>query len=275
MEKKHYQLIAFDMDGTLLDSQKRISPAVLEGIRLAQEQGKTVVLGTGRAVSELMDYREALKNVRYGVCESGGLLYDFGQDRVLWRQSFTPDVIAQVAKIAAQEDVIGLAMENGGVVIEGASLDRLARYQVSHFEKLFRHSCRRLDDFWGYVLSGGNGFEKINLYHTDVDSRARTRARFDGAPVELAYSEHTSLEVSPKGVCKGSALLKLCGLLNIPAEESIAVGDADNDLTMLRAAGLAVAMGNGNANVKAAAGAIVADNDHDGCREAIDRFLMD
>ena len=73
---------------------------------------------------------------------------------------------------------------------------------------------------------------------------------------------------------KGTGLLALAKLLGIPQDATIAVGDADNDLGMLRAAGLGVAMGNANESARAAADAVVADNDHDGCAEAIHRFLL-
>ena len=94
-------------------------------------------------------------------------------------------------------------------------------------------------------------------------------------PVELANSEVSSLEFSPAGVNKGTGLLALAELLSIPRDATIAVGDADNDLGMLRAAGLGIAMGNANESARAVADAVVADNDHDGCAEAIRRFLLE
>lgn len=85
----------------------------------------------------------------------------------------------------------------------------------------------------------------------------------------------TSLEISPLGVTKGYGLKKLCKHLNIEVEQSIVVGDADNDLDVLKTAGLAVAMGNANANVKKIADVEVMDNDHDGVAEAIYKYLLE
>ena len=95
-----------------------------------------------------------------------------------------------------------------------------------------------------------------------------------GVPVEMARSEVSSLEFSPQGVTKATGLLALADLLGIDRAATIAVGDADNDLDMLRAAGLGVAMGNANERAREAADVTVADNDHDGCAEAIRRFLL-
>ena len=91
--------------------------------------------------------------------------------------------------------------------------------------------------------------------------------------MELADAETTSLEISPRGVTKALGLQILCRYLGIPIEESVAVGDADNDIDVLKAAGLSVAMGNANKTVKDLCDVIVADNDRDGVVEVIDRFF--
>ena len=88
------------------------------------------------------------------------------------------------------------------------------------------------------------------------------------------YCEKHSIEVTHASVTKGTGLLALAAQLGISPEQTIAVGDADNDLPMLRAAGLAVAMGNANENARAASDVTVADNNHGGCAEAIHRFLL-
>ena len=113
-----------------------------------------------------------------------------------------------------------------------------------------------------------------SFHLADRASRAPARERLAGLPVELAESEDASLELSPAGADKGSGLLALAELLGIPRAATIAVGDAENDLPMLRAAGLGVAMGNATDAARAAANVVVADNDHDGCAEAIRRFLL-
>ena len=103
--------------------------------------------------------------------------------------------------------------------------------------------------------------------------RIRTREQLEDTGLELVYSEISSLECSAAGVSKGTGLERLCGLLGIPPEACIAVGDADNDIPMLRSAGLGIAMGNAPEYVKTAADRIVSDLDHGGCAEAIMMLL--
>ena len=112
-------------------------------------------------------------------------------------------------------------------------------------------------------------FLKINLYHAVPEERTDTRARLECPELDLAYSEVSSVECSAAGVSKGSGLERLCGLLGIPMEACAAVGDAENDIPMLRAAGLGFAMGNAPAHVKTAADRVVSDQDHGGCAEAL------
>lgn len=269
-----YSLIAFDMDGTLLDSRKRISEGTLQAVREAVRAGKAVVLSTGRPLSALAPYRHQLGSIRYGVLSSGAVLYDFQEERVLARSVFGQEELEALEPVTRQEDIMPLVMENGRIWLEEGSLQRLPHYRMEAFGPLYRETAGWKPDIRAFLLTGGEGFEKINLFHTDAEAKARTRARLSSLPLELADSEETSLEVSPAGICKGNGLLRLCDLLGVPAGESIAVGDSDNDLTMIKAAGLGVAMGNANHSVKAAAKAEVSDCDHDGCAEAIRRFLL-
>ena len=90
----------------------------------------------------------------------------------------------------------------------------------------------------------------------------------------MKNSEATGLEMNAKGVDKGTGLKQLCKHLGISIDETIVVGDADNDKEALGVAGLAIAMGNAKESVKEIADVIVSDNDHDGCAEAIEKYLM-
>ena len=131
-----------------------------------------------------------------------------------------------------------------------------------------------MTDMTSYAEACREPFLKINLYHADPEERIRTRAQLESPDLDLVYSEVSSVECSASGVSKGSGLERLCGLLGIPMQACIAVGDAEHDVAMLRAAGLGVAMGNAPEHVKTAADRVVSDLDHGGCAEAI-RLLLD
>ena len=106
-------------------------------------------------------------------------------------------------------------------------------------------------------------------------ARVPTRQQLSHLPLELVYSEVSSVECAAPGVNKGTGLERLCQALGISPAACVAVGDAENDMPMLRAAGLGVAMGNAAPHVKAAADCTVADNDHGGCAQAIRMAMGD
>ena len=269
-----YSLIAMDMDGTLLRSDKSVSPAVLSAIHDAVSAGKTVALGTGRPVSELAPYRKIFKDIRYAVLESGSLIYDLWEDRVLFSHCLDAEIIPEVLEAVSQEDIMPQAMSGGRSYINSADIPRMAHYQMDVYQGLYEEVAERVSDVRAFLREHAGEIEKINLYHTSPGARERTAARLAAVPAQKTYAEQSSLEISPQGITKGQGLIELCGILGIPAECSIAVGDADNDIPMLRAAGLGIAVGNANEHVLAAAGAVVADNDHDGCAEAIRSYLL-
>ena len=90
----------------------------------------------------------------------------------------------------------------------------------------------------------------------------------------LVNAESASLEISAAGVDKGKGLLKLCEYLGLSPEKTIAVGDADNDVAILKTAGLSVAMGNALPQIRELSDVSVADCNHDGCAEAIEKYLL-
>ena len=273
-----YQVIAFDMDGTLLTTDKKIAPDTLNALQEAIDAGKQIVISTGRTAAELVIYPEALEKVRYGILESGGLIYDFQEKRTLANTPIAPENVMKILEFAEQEDVLIQVMAAGKVYIQTSYLEQMSKYQIGYFYPLFKATATLIDDIRTWLregtLNGTLEAEKINLYHTDTDARLRTIERGRNVPLEQVFSEFTSIEFTPVGISKGTAMARLAEILGISVEQMIAVGDADNDLAMLNNSGLAIAMGNANENVKKAADVIVADNDHDGCAEAIRRYLL-
>lgn len=89
MDMSKYKLIAFDMDGTLLNSEKRISERTLEAVNRAFDAGKEVILSTGRCVAELREYFKRIPGLRYVVCSSGAILYDVKEEKILYSNSIS------------------------------------------------------------------------------------------------------------------------------------------------------------------------------------------
>ena len=269
-----YRLIALDLDGTLLNSRKEVPPEAVQAIRAVSAAGKTVVFDTGRAVSELDDQIALLPEVRYAVFASGAGLYDIQEKKTFGLHAVPVELVRRILGTVRAKDLMPQFVLPEADVIQASHMDNLEYYHMGVYRPMYEKAMTLVPDIWAFADSCREPFLKINLYHADPEERIRTRAQLESPDLELLYSEVSSLECSAGGVDKGSGLEHLCSLLGIPMAECIAVGDADNDIPMLRAAGLGIAMGNAADHVKAAAGQIVSDLDHGGCAEAVMMSLI-
>lgn len=279
MDKKIYQLIALDMDGTLLTSDHHVSKGCRDAIKAAKEQGKYAVLSTGRNLDELKDNASDLHDVPFYICESGALLYDCKTKERLFHVSIPENIVKEILDIIEDYDAMPYFASNGETVVERCRQGHMTYFNMGKYEEmLFRQGSVIIDctmkEYYEKTLCS---VEKFNIFCASTKVRETLFAHLTSLnlPITMVYSEIASIEISPLGVSKGLGLKKLCEHLGISIEESIAVGDADNDMEILKTAGLSVAMGNAAPYVKEVCDVIVSDNDHDGCKEAIETYLLD
>lgn len=270
-----YKVIAFDMDGTLLNSEKEISENTLQAIQKAIHAGKEVILATGRGPTELTDYLDKLPGVRYLNGISGAFLYDLKESKLISSTMLSDKTVVELIRIAKRNDIMFHMLTEESYVQTSHCRD-MSRYHMGIYQDMFDRITIKQDDLEKFYQDHPFPVAKFNMYHRSIKDRKNTKSVLEksGLPVVWVEAETTSLEVSAYGANKGTGLLKLCDHLHIKPEEVIAVGDSDNDLDILKVAGLAVAMGNSKKVVKDIADVIVTDCDHDGCAEAIEKYLL-
>ena len=268
-----YKMIAYDMDGTLLNSQKQISDNTISAIKDAMNKGVHIIFNTGRCPSELAEYFDVL-DIEYLNCISGALVYDRKNGKAISSLSLEHNDVLRLLEIAKEEDVM-VQILNKDSIIEKDKFLNIEKYHMGVYREMYDRVAIKLDDIYEEYKRNPFSVEKLNIYHTSEEARERTRQRIEEANIDivLANAESTSLEVSPKGVSKALGLMKLCEHLNITLEDVIVVGDADNDIEALKVAGLSVAMGNAKQHIKDMCDVIVSDNDHDGCVDVIEKYL--
>ena len=269
-----YQLIAFDMDGTLLDTQKRVLPSTTEAISDAAAAGKVVAICTGRCPKMVEVASDDFADVRYAICCNGTIVYDLAERRLLEERPLDHEVVSRVHALLAGEDVMVEAFSGRGVYFQRSFIDRVADYNMGPYQELYRATSTLVNSIDAVLDDPSISIPKFIVHFRTPEARERLIERVAGLPVELAKAEISSLEFTAQGIDKGTGLLALADLLGIPHDQTIAVGDSYNDLPMIRAAGLGVAMGNSREAVLAAANVTVADNDSGGCAEAIRRYLL-
>ncbi|MDO4475428.1 MAG: Cof-type HAD-IIB family hydrolase [Lachnospiraceae bacterium] len=272
---KKYRLIALDMDGTVLNDEKVMTERVEQSIHDALSCGIEVVFNSGRSLAEMEPFLKRFPDMSYLIGASGALVLDLKKDQVISLQAIDPEIIRELKEAAAGRDIIFHAFSEGRSYFGHDHVWKLTEHLMGPYAATLPDLSGQVEDLFDEILEKGMRTEKFNLYHTCTEERERTRAKLPGftEKAELVNSEIASLEITAKGVNKGEGIRRLAEHLQIPVEETVMIGDADNDLAGLRAAGLAIGMGNCNENVRAVADRITADNNHDGCALAIEELV--
>lgn len=264
MERMRFDLIALDLDGTLLDSRERVSPRNRRAIEGALAAGIRIVLVTGRGVDMPIRVSRELGLNLPVICCHGALTKDFGANRTL---GHIP-VPLQYAK-----PMVEFSERNGLSV---------AIYAEEFFYRL-EGSKLHMDDM------RGPAWREVKTF-ADVMHTAPTFIRFMGResvtamedefrdlPLHFKYEtwlDFSECAVTSRDATKQRALARLCADFQVPPERVLAIGDSRNDVPMLRWAGVGVAMANALPEVREAVEYVTAGNEEDGVAIAIERFAL-
>ena len=192
------------MDGTLLDSNHQITQDSLDAIDAAVNAGKTVILSTGRSLSELKDYRQMLKHVRYFICESGALLVDTNTDQIIHSEQIEPSAVRKIIDTASLEKAMIYIASNGQNLATRSYVMRMADFCIGQYQDIFLQTGTLLDDVVASYNKKHFPVEKLNLFSATPELREYFVQALSHLPLEMARAEDTSLELSPKNVSKGS-----------------------------------------------------------------------
>jgi hypothetical protein len=264
-----YKLIAIDMDGTLLNSDNEISERNQSAIREAADKGIKVVLTTGRIYSSALFYAKSLNISTPIISCNGAYIAEHDKSNILYESPISVDSIKDVIELAEKEnmhyhfydDSTFYARELNETVIKyynwNKKRDEMDRININIIENPFE------------VVQN----EKLNVYkfvfvENDREKLLRFKKKLESIKnIEIASSWINNVEVMNKGVSKGKALEELCKLFGINKGEVVAIGDNENDISMLEFAGLSVAMGNGVEKARKISCVVTDTNDNDGNRK--------
>jgi hypothetical protein len=272
---KKIKLIAVDMDGTLLNSKKECSKRTMETLKKAVEQGVFLVPATGRAINGFPHVLDEL-NLQYGIFCNGASCYQIQKKELIAKTHFTLDETLKLLEIAEKYSASHDVYADGWGYCEARYLDHFEEYASDvHIEQLIKNTRKRLDgSLQEFLIEHQMTVEKINMFFKDVADREKAIREFEATGLtQPVCSLFNNLEMGKLGVSKGTALLQIGEVLGIAPEEMMACGDAGNDLSMIKAAGIGVAMGNAMEEIKAVADYVTDTNDNDGVAKAIEKFL--
>ena len=286
MRETKYELIALDMDGTLLDSGQRITPRAKAVVREILAHGKQVVFATGRCRPQLEEYLECFPQMRYLICENGACVCDLKTGEDLFRRALPQQQVLHVMDAVEKEDVLAAFFIGNCSFMDRRTFLRMEEFGLESYRAVFAKSAVWVEDLFSFYRDRPLEVEKIALFfpsgnlnardglHRRAQACARVQERIHSLPVTMAVSASGNMEITGEGVNKGTGLKLLCGHLGLPLSQTAAVGDGENDRELLRLAGFAVAMENASASIRAAAAVTVPDCDHDGAAVAMERYML-
>ncbi|MCY6371118.1 sugar-phosphatase [Clostridium ganghwense] len=266
-----YKLIALDMDGTLLKEDKSISEENYIAIKKAKEKGVKVVLSTGRPQKGIEKYLKELNLLSdedYCVTYNGSVIQNTGTNEILYKKLLTCEDAHYLYDLSKKLDINIHALTTTSCI--APKLTKYTELEVTmngiNFEEV---------DF--ATLTDSTPIVKIML----IDEPEKLSEAIEKLPEEV-YEKYTVVRSAPfflefldKTVNKGAGVKALAESLGINQNEVICMGDAGNDLHMIKYAGLGVAMGNAFLEVKKAADYITYTNEDDGVAHVINKFILD
>lgn len=269
-----YRLIAADMDSTSLNSKKELTPRTVAAMEKAIEQGKTVAFATGRSISLVQPYIDMVRGMRYAVTGAGASVIDTYTGKKLLYKTIDPETVKYIAARAAGY-VMPILFIDDKTYSSAWCVDSCADFGLSAYEPIYRRGMQLVDDVFSMFMADPRPVEKINLFFARDGEADIVYEQIKNLPVSFTCHSPHCLEINASGVSKAGGLRALCASLGVDMSECIAIGDAQNDEEMLRAAGLKAAMSNGSDRVKAIADVIAPDCDSDGVAAIIEQYLLD
>ena len=261
-----YDLVAIDVDGTLLDSRNRLADDTLAAIRAVRARGIGVTVVSGRGLLQLGQWLERLELELPYIGSGGAFIADPLSGQVIEHSPLDRGVLATIVGLARAGQV-------------GIFFEEPDRFVGEACPEIIRsiHTIAGAEVFVTPDILRDTTIAPTKMFMTGDHARLvpiEAEIRRLQLPVNQSFAAPIYLEVTRQGVNKGTALARLASHLGLPLERIAVIGDGGNDVSMFRRAGLAIAMGNAEPEVKAAADVVAPTNDDGGVAWALRELIL-
>lgn len=267
------RILFTDLDGTLLNDQKEITPGNRAAIEDALASGHKIVISTGRPLASAKVQAERLgltKEGCYAITYNGGQIYDMYHQETIYGQTLPAALVPALFSAAADRNLHIQTYSSTHILSEHENEDLLSYAQINKLPF-------QIVDHIGDALEG-DPFKLIAISEKEPQKLLAFQDYLQKTYPDVLdsfFSSSTYLEIVPVGISKGFAVKWMCEYLGIPLENSVAAGDAQNDISMLEAAHIGAVMCNAFPGIAEHGNYITkADNNHDGVAEIIRRFIL-
>ncbi len=263
------RLIASDLDGTLLGPDSALSPRTVAAVRAAREAGIEVVAATGRSHWSAVDRIRPADCIRWAICSNGATVWDDEVGAVVVERTLDPGLVEEVvAAVRRAHPDVGVSWETGRGVFETPDWNRNRRRLQPGVRLRSAATADTREAEHGAV-------RKVMLAHGEMGGYPWLEevAPLLPAGVVAVTSSASFVEVTRSDATKGRALAQLCHELGVQADQTVAFGDHDNDISMLSWVGSGYAMAGSDHRILAVARGVVPPNGDDGVARSIEALV--
>lgn len=269
------RLITLDLDGTLLNSKKELSPENAAALQWAADQGIEIVPTTGRFYGGMPEIIRNLPYLHYAITINGAQVYDVRNDAGIAKAEIPVEKAVALMSWLDQFPVIyDCFMDNWGWMTRSLQEKADEFAPNEHYAKMLKELRTPVEELKAFLTERGHDIQKSQFFAKDMDLRARLMQEIPERFPDLIVSSAVvnNVEINDKNAHKGNAIRQLAEHLGLEMSQVLAFGDGSNDITMLQEAGIGVCMENGLDSVKAVADYITDSCDDDGVAKAIYKF---
>ena len=272
---KHIKLVASDLDGTLLNKNKEITPRLFDALQKLDELGILFVPATGRPFSTVPQAIKELPFLKYVITSNGAAIYDAAEQKNIIENYLTPEAVDAVIAIAKELPVIMEYFIEGKAYIAKNIYDDLTPFDLTESHTAYiKNSRTPVADFWNEMKRNDAVLENINLVFKDMELRKEIWDRLKNLGLSSVTASTTkNIEITSLSATKAKALEKLCKVLGLERKNVLAMGDGDNDMPMIQFAGIGVAMANGEEHIKQAADILADDCNDFGAAKILEQII--
>ena len=268
-----YKVICSDLDGTLLNSDSELSRENALAIEKLVDMGYLFVPATGRTLAEIPAVIRENKSVRYIIYSNGSGIYDKAEDKY-YETPVTHESILKIIDVIKDYGLVNLLHIDGSVRLDNYGYKRAGEFKVwTPYMKLFNAIPPELkiENFLEYFKTVEKIEMLVTFFRRDHNVEAECRERLSKIPgLHVTASSDGNIEIVNKDANKGNAVRRLAEILGISTSEMITAGDSPNDIEMLTAAGLSLAVSGAGEAVKSAASKVACSND-----EHIAKYILE
>lgn len=278
---KDIKLVALDLDGTLFDNSSRISERNLAAIRSITDKGIHVVISTGRPFEGIPFDQIKGTRINYAITANGSGIYEISTGKCLYENAMDEELVTPILNFLLTRDIHMDAFIGGKGYTPVQCVETAQKLTVpSSIKKYIITTRTRLDNILQFIHENQLKVQKmtLNFYPaadgTLIDREIVRKFLVSNPSITTVCGGYNNLEFTRADASKGVGLRKLAEILVVDPDATMAIGDTENDLAIIEAAGIGVAMGNATDAVKARADYVTTTNTKDGVAAAIEHFIL-